>query len=103
MKLYLLPIVLVAVALTGCSKDHSSGDPVADNNTTAKEHNDMGTAAPGDEMNPFYSDFDTPFGIPPFDSINEAHYLPAVMRGMEEQNESIAKIVANTEAVRRVP
>ena len=27
--------------------------------------------------NPFYSDYDTPFGVPPFEQIKEEHYLPA--------------------------
>ena len=97
MKLHLLPIALLAVALTGCSKGPSSGDDVADSNA-AKEQTNMGTAATGDQANPFFSDFDTPFGIPPFDLIDEAHYLPAVTRGMEEQNAHIAKIISNPDA-----
>ena len=48
--------------------------------------------------NPFYSEFQTPFGTPPFNEIKMEHYEPAFQRGMEEQNEIIASIVNNPEA-----
>ncbi len=97
MKFHLLSVALLALVLTGCSKDTSSGDSVADTKP-AKEHTDMGKAAASANDNPFYSDFDTPFGIPPFDLIDEGHYVPAVKSGMDEQNDNIAVIIANTEA-----
>ncbi len=34
--------------------------------------------------NPFFQDWNTPFGIPPFDQIKTEHYLPAFERGMQE-------------------
>ena len=48
--------------------------------------------------NPFFSDFQTPFGTPSFDQIKIEHYEPAFEKGIEEQNEIIASIVNSTEA-----
>src|SRR5271169_2172181 len=44
--------------------------------------------------NPFFADWDTPFGMPPFDRIQPGHFPPAFDRGMEEQIAEIAAIVA---------
>jgi len=49
------------------------------------------------EENPFFSEFDTPFQVPPFDKIQEEHYLPAFKEGMEQQNMEIEAIVNNPE------
>jgi peptidyl-dipeptidase Dcp len=49
------------------------------------------------EENPFFSEFDTPFQVPPFDKIQEEHYLPAFKEGMELQNMEIEAIVNNPE------
>jgi peptidyl-dipeptidase Dcp len=50
------------------------------------------------EENPLFSEFDTPFQVPPFDKIQEKHYLPAFKEGMEQQNMEIEAIVNNPEA-----
>jgi len=47
--------------------------------------------------NPFLSDYDTPFGVPPFEKIKIEHYMPAYERGIEEQKAEIAAIINNTE------
>jgi len=49
------------------------------------------------EENPLFSEFDTPFQVPPFDKIQEEHYLPAFKEGMEQQNMEIEAIVNNPE------
>ncbi len=49
------------------------------------------------EENPFFSEFDTPFQVPPFDKIQEEHYLPAFKEGMEQQNMEIEAIINNPE------
>ncbi len=46
-------------------------------------------------VNPFYQEWDTPFGIPPFDQIKNDHYMPAFERGMEENLVEIDAIVNN--------
>ncbi len=50
------------------------------------------------EQNPLLSEWDTPFGTPPFEQIKEAHYLPAFQAGIAEQKAEIEAIVNNAEA-----
>ena len=49
------------------------------------------------EENPVLSEFDTPFGVPPFDKIKEEHYLPAFQKAMDQQQSEIDEIVNNPE------
>ena len=49
-------------------------------------------------MNPFLSDYKTPFGVPPFDLIENEHFIPAFEEGIRQQQEEIDAIVANPEA-----
>lgn len=46
--------------------------------------------------NPFFSEYDTPFQIPPFEQIDTTHYLPAFEQGIKEQEAEIDAIVNNT-------
>lgn len=48
--------------------------------------------------NPFLTEWDTPFGIPPFDKIEVSDYIPALEAGIEQQNKEIDAIVSNPEA-----
>ncbi|MCH5220444.1 MAG: M3 family metallopeptidase [Muribaculaceae bacterium] len=45
--------------------------------------------------NPFLSDYDTPYDIPPFESIKYEHYMPALQAGIEKHKEEIEAIVNN--------
>ena len=47
--------------------------------------------------NPFFTEYTTPFGVPPFDKIEVAHYKPTFLKGMEEHKKEIDAIVNNTE------
>lgn len=47
--------------------------------------------------NPFMEEWDTPYGVPPFDKIKPEHYLPAFEEGMKQQKENIDAIVNSTE------
>lgn len=49
------------------------------------------------EQNPFFTEFDTPYGAPAFDKIKLEHYEPAFIKGMEQHNAEIAAIVDNKE------
>ncbi|MGD9899135.1 MAG: M3 family metallopeptidase [Calditrichaceae bacterium] len=51
-----------------------------------------------EESNPFFSEYDTPFGVPPFSKIKEEHFMPAYKEGMKQQKREIEAIVSNTEA-----
>jgi len=75
MKKYLfIPLVLLVMMTTQCKEKEKS------------------------DNNPFFGKYDTPFNIPPFEKIKPEHYIPAMDRGMEEQNDEIAAIISNTDA-----
>ncbi len=51
----------------------------------------------GKVENPLLAEWNTPFGAPPFEEIQPEHYMPAFVKGMEEQKAEINAIVANEE------
>lgn len=56
------------------------------------------TGPVADKSNPFFSEFGTPFDVPPFEKIMARHYVPAFERGMQEGRRDLAKILENKEA-----
>ncbi len=46
------------------------------------------------QTNPFLTEWDTPYGIPPFDQIERKHYVPAVEKGIKKQTHEIDAILA---------
>ncbi len=46
----------------------------------------------------FYTEFDTPYGMPPFDEITNKDFKPAFEKGIKQQTEEIDAIVNNPEA-----
>ncbi|MBQ9660224.1 MAG: M3 family metallopeptidase [Bacteroidales bacterium] len=46
-------------------------------------------------VNPFLTEWDTPYGIPPFEQIQPSDYIPAIRAGIAEQNAEIDAITAN--------
>jgi peptidyl-dipeptidase Dcp len=48
--------------------------------------------------NPFFEDYDTPYGAVPFDKISIEHYMPAFVEGMNRQKLEIDAIAGNPEA-----
>ena len=47
--------------------------------------------------NPFYRNYKTQFQIPPFSEIEEKHFMPAFVEGMEKHNNEIEQIIQNSE------
>ena len=47
--------------------------------------------------NPFFSNYETPFQVPPFDKIDTADYMPAFLEGIKQHNAEIEAIVNNTQ------
>ena len=47
--------------------------------------------------NPFFAEWETPYGIPDFEAVKEKHYIPAVEAGIAQQQAEIEAIIANTE------
>ncbi len=53
---------------------------------------------PAAEKNPFFSRFDTPFKVPPFEKIKVSHYVPAIKAGIKQQQQEINEIIGNPDA-----
>ncbi len=71
--LFVLSLLMIALNTTFCSKQVQK------------------------EGNPLLAEFDTPYGVPPFDKIEAKHYKPAFKYAMSLHNEEIAAILANKE------
>ena len=52
-------------------------------------------AASCSRNNPFLEEWNTPYGIPPFDEIQLSDYIPAVTAGIEQQKKELDAILAN--------
>ena len=48
-------------------------------------------ASCSNEKNPFMQEWDTPYGIPPFDKISLSDYIPAVKAGIKQQEKECRK------------
>jgi peptidyl-dipeptidase Dcp len=48
-----------------------------------------------DKSNPFFTSYNTPFDVPPFDRIMAKHYMPAFIKGMADGREEIKKLSNN--------
>ena len=48
--------------------------------------------------NPFFSEWNTPFGVPPFDEIKLEHYAPAFEEGMKQNKAEVAAIAESPAA-----
>jgi peptidyl-dipeptidase Dcp len=73
--IYFLIFVSLALGLSGCKPKQQTG-----------------------MNNPFFQEFNTPYGVPPFDKIHAKDYVPAFERGMAEGREELKKLLSNTEA-----
>ena len=73
-------IIFICIASLGIAACNTQGKKVADNG------------------NPFFSEFDTPFHVPPFDKIKPEHYMPAFLEGMKQEKAEIETIVNNPDA-----
>ncbi len=52
---------------------------------------------PGLRDNPLLTDYNTPFDAPPFDRIEDEHYLPAIEEAIKQHKEEIDAIIDNPE------
>ena len=58
----------------------------------------MSIATSCNRTNPFFSEWKTPYGIPPFDKIQTSDYIPAIKAGIEEHQKEIDAIINNPDA-----
>ncbi len=73
MKKLLILLLILPVALASCKQDNGSSE----------------------KDNPFFTEYDTPFGVPPFDKIKVEHFMPAFEKGMEEHKKEVEAILEN--------
>ena len=100
-KLYYLPtLIFTTVILSACSQDQAdmsrettTPDPAATGMLDATDD-----AAPAEDTNPFLVESSLYLKYPPFDRIEDGHYLPAFEQGMAEQLEEIDAIVNQVDA-----
>jgi peptidyl-dipeptidase Dcp len=55
------------------------------------------TACSNNSNNPLLKSWNTPFEVPPFESIKEQHFLPAFKEAMQDHQKEIADLVSNEE------
>ena len=90
-KLLNLIVIPALVSLqSGCSDSELSEKPIS---LTEVNEAVVEFISTPEETNPFYEESPLYLNYPRFDRIQDAHYLPAVERGMEEELEEIEAIV----------
>ena len=86
----------LAAALIGCGEQSAQ---VAEDGMQAPDQAVAEAPAqpPEAAANPFFAEWTTPYGIPPFDQIEDAHYKPAFEAGIEQLRADVAAIRNNPE------
>ena len=77
MKKLLIFVIVIGLALVSCQTQKKESTSNMDN--------------------PFFKEWETPFGVPPFDEIKNEHFRPAFAEGMRLHKEEIDAIVNNQE------
>ena len=75
MKLHMLALLTIVILFSACQDQKK---------TEMKE-------------NPFFVEWNTPFGVPPFDVIEVDDYLPAIIGAIDSHDQEIDRIVENSE------
>ena len=93
-------VAALALVVTACGAKPDAPDAAAAEESAAEE-----TSLPEIEVseadlvgNPFRAEWDTPYGVPPFAEIEDAHYMPATKQAILELRAEIDAIVDNPDA-----
>ena len=89
-------IVLAGALVAGCGGDPET-PAAAETEQAATAADDITVSDAELAGNPFLEDWDTPFGVPPFDRISDDDYLPAFKKAMLDQRAEFEAIVNNPE------
>ncbi len=90
MKFGLTLLVLTTVMTAFAPGVDAPGADISDRSAIAA------TIDPATASNPFFSTYNTPFGVPPFDLIKPEHFEPAIEEGIKQQTTEIATITKQT-------
>jgi peptidyl-dipeptidase Dcp len=85
-------VFLLALLTAACG-----GDP-ADKAATTGSVDEISVTDAELSGNPFLEEWDTPYGVPPFDRLDADHFMPAMKKGILELRADIAAITDNLEA-----
>lgn len=98
MKHLILLLGLLSLTLVGCGSDDTT-TKTAENEKSmeAKAGDDISVTDEEIADNPLLADWNTPYGLPPFDSIQDDHYMPAVKKGIVELRAEIKAITDNSD------
>jgi peptidyl-dipeptidase Dcp len=91
----LIGLGLIALMLGACG---GKDDGQAAEEATEATADEISVSDAELEGNPFMQEWDTPFGVPPFAVIENAHYMPATKKGILELRAEIDAIANNPEA-----
>lgn len=95
MRLSSLPVLCLFAATFGACGGTESDDGTR---MTVSASDEIAVTDAELAGNPFMEQWDTPYGVPPFAEIQNAHYLPAIKKGILLQRAEIAEITANPDA-----
>ncbi|MEO1244531.1 MAG: M3 family metallopeptidase [Pseudomonadota bacterium] len=87
-------LVLLGLSVTACGGRDDAAEPAAD---TSESTQDISVTEAELAGNPFLEEWDTPFGVPPFDRLADDHYMPAFKQGVLELRQDIDAIIGNPE------
>jgi peptidyl-dipeptidase Dcp len=82
---------LVVIAATVACKSDDPGIPEVSKEALAAAD----AAAAANPDNPFFRPYGTPFNVPPFDLIENGHFLPAIKEGIRREQAEVDAVVAN--------
>ncbi|NVK21546.1 MAG: M3 family metallopeptidase [Kangiellaceae bacterium] len=103
-KLTITLAVLSALSLTACNNDKASEKPVSEvekQEQAAPEQAQLESsseATANSEGNPFFEEWDTPYGMPPFDRIKTEHFKPAFEKAIAEARSEMDALANSSEA-----
>ncbi len=85
--------LIVVVIAASCAKQEVVTPEKVEPTVTKKQEPPPVKEAP----NPFFTEWETPYGTPPFDKIEQKHYFPAIERALAENAAEIKAIAENPE------
>ncbi len=86
-----LAAIFAAALLSACG----GGEPEQAAETETAEPAEISVTDAELEGNPFRQEWDTPFGVPPFDAIEDEHFMPAFKKAILEMRAEVDAIVQN--------
>lgn len=104
-KVTLGAAILSALLAAGCNDDSSKKNTMADSKPAQTQNADVDSSKSMNDMtnkdmkndgsNPFFKEWDTPYGIPPFDQIKDEHFAPAFDKAIAQARTDI-NLLANS-------